>query len=147
MKKLTILLITIAFLVMLALLLLTLKERRMTQIARNLDCGPNSLFVADAKQLLMSVRVGWRISDASAFTRSFPGGSITLAQKQLKNMVQRAEMEVAGQHNLSEFVNPEASEVKNDKIEAEIESAIERKLDKNSGIKIESLVISSAKQQ
>jgi regulator of protease activity HflC (stomatin/prohibitin superfamily) len=142
MKKLTILLISIA---MLVILVLTLKERHMTHTARNLDSGVSACSTEDAKTLLISVRVGWRITDAWAFSKYFPGGSIKLAQDQLKNMVHRGELEVIGLHNLSEFVNPDGLEVKNDKIEREIESATETKLDMKTGIKIESLVISSVK--
>jgi hypothetical protein len=114
---------------------------------QNLDSGPSACYTEDAKQLLIRVSVGWRITDASAFAKCFPGGSITLGQGQLKNMIHRAEAEVVGRHNLSDFVNPEGSEVKNDKLEREIESAIETKLDKNNGIKIASLVIGSVKQR
>jgi regulator of protease activity HflC (stomatin/prohibitin superfamily) len=140
MKKLTILLIGIA---MLVILVLTLKQRHMTHTARNLDTGVSACSTEDAKTLLISVRVGWRITDAWAFSKYFPGGSLKLAQDHVKNMVHHAEMDVIGLHNLSEFVNPEGSEIKNDKIESEIESDTQTKLDMKTGIKIESLVISS----
>jgi regulator of protease activity HflC (stomatin/prohibitin superfamily) len=151
MKKLTIIVIAVAVLVILTLLLFPLRERHVNkfdQSARNLDAKPTVCLAADNKQLVIGVRVGWRVTDASAIAKSFPGDSITIAQHQLESMVYSAEAEVIGLHNLSDFVNPDGSEVRLDKIEKEIESAIETELDKkNSGIKIESLGISSVKQR
>jgi regulator of protease activity HflC (stomatin/prohibitin superfamily) len=91
----------------------------------------------------MSVHVGWRVTDASAFAKHFPGDSIALAQRQLGGMLYGADTEVVGQHSLSDFVNPDGSEAALSKIEKELQSVIEGKLDKNSGIGIESLGISS----
>jgi regulator of protease activity HflC (stomatin/prohibitin superfamily) len=95
----------------------------------------------------MSVRVGWRVTDAGAFAKSFSGDSVASAQRQLNNMIYGADAQVVGLHNLSDFVNPDGSEITLNKIEKELQNVIERKLEKNSGITIESLRISSVNQR
>lgn len=147
MKKTIIILVAVVALIILTLLLFVPRGRQFSQSTRYADAKPSECLTRDDKQLVMSVRVGWHVSDAAAFTESFPGDSIALAQRQLDSMIYRADAEVVGLHNISDFVNPGGSETTLSKIEKELQSVIEGKLDKNSGILIESLSISSAKQR
>ena len=62
-------------------------------------------------------------------------------------MIYRADAEVAGQHDLSDFVNPDGSEATLSKIEKQLRSVVEGKLDKSSGIMIASLAISRVTQR
>jgi membrane protease subunit HflC len=97
---------------------------------------------ADNTMLLTSVFVGWKISDAKEFFPKFPGGSALAAQRQLENMIRSAKAAVIGKHNLSDFVNADASQLKFGEIEKEIQSAVAAELAKNNyGISIDFLGI------
>ena len=99
-------------------------------------------YLADHSILLASVYVGWRISDAQAFLPKFPGGSTAAAQRQLENMLRSAKLDVMGKHNLSDFVNSDASLLKFDEIEKEIKTSVDAELAKNNyGIRLEFLGI------
>lgn len=96
----------------------------------------------DKTMLLMSVYLGWKISDAKEFLPKFPGGSALAAQRQLEEIVRSAKAAVVGKHELSEFVNSDASQLKFAEIEKEIIDAAQAELAKNNyGISIEFLGI------
>ena len=147
MRRVAIILIALVALVILALLFFIPREPRMSQSVLYVDAKPTKCLTRDNKQLVLSVRVGWRVADASAFAKSFPGDSTALAQRQLGSMIYRADAEVVGQHDLSDFVNPDGSEETLSKIENQLRSVVEGKLDKNNGIVLASLVISSVNQR
>jgi regulator of protease activity HflC (stomatin/prohibitin superfamily) len=114
----------------------------------NLDTKPSECLTEDNKMLVMNVRVKWSTTDKSVFTKSFPRDSMALAQRQLTSMVYEARSQVVGLHNLSDFVNPDGSAVRLGDIQLEIAQVLQAELNKkNSGIKIESLRISSVKQR
>jgi len=97
-------------------------------------------YLGDHNLLLMSVYVGWRISDAKAFFPKFPGGSTELAQSKLENILTSARVAVCGKHNLSDLVNSDPSQLKFDEIEKEMKSQVEADLKKSDyGITIEFL--------
>jgi len=99
-------------------------------------------YLADQSILLLSVYVGWRISDAKAFFPKFPGGSVLDAQNKLENMLRSAKQAVVGRHNMSDFVNSDPTQVKFNEIEKEIKSAVDAELAQNNyGISIEFLGI------
>jgi len=103
---------------------------------------PSETLTADSTMLVVNVFVGWRISDAKEFFPKFPGGSALAAQKLLENMLRSAKAAVVGKHNLSDFVNSDASQLKFNGIEQEIQTAVEEELAKNNyGISIEFLGI------
>jgi membrane protease subunit HflC len=92
--------------------------------------------------LLTSVYVGWRISDAKAFFPKFPGGSALAAQRQLENMLRSAKAAVIGRHKLADFVNSDATQLKFNDIETEIQNSVAAELAKNNyGISLEFLGI------
>ena len=100
----------------------------------------------DNRKLIVSVNIGWRISDVMAFSLEFPGGSALDAQHQVEDMVRSAEAAVIGRHNLLDFVSSSPSELKVGQIEREIQTAVETGLSKNNcGVSIESVGIGTLK--
>ena len=103
---------------------------------------PSETLTADSTMLVVNVFVGWRISDAKEFFPKFPGGSALAAQRQLENMLRSAKAAVVGRHNLADFVNSDASQLKFNDIEKEIQASVSAELAKNNyGISIEFLGI------
>ena len=95
---------------------------------------------ADNNNLLTSVYVGWRISDAKLFFPKFAGGSVPAAQRLLESMLRSAKSAVIGKHPLSEFVNADPQQLKFDSIEQEIEASVQAELQtNNAGIQLEFL--------
>ena len=95
---------------------------------------------ADNNNLLTSVYVGWKISDAKSFFPKFAGGSVPAAQRMLESMLRSAKSAVIGRHTLSEFVNANPQDLQFDVIEKEIESSVQAQLQTNScGIELEFL--------
>jgi membrane protease subunit HflC len=113
------------------------------QRVQNFEDKFSENLTADNNNLLTSVYVGWRISDAGQFLRKFPGDtavSIPNAQGKLESMLRSAKNAVVGRHTLSEFVNASPGELKFDAIESEIEQAVQGELSTNDwGVSIEFL--------
>jgi membrane protease subunit HflC len=94
--------------------------------------------------LLISVYVGWKITDPMAFFPKFAGSAepIAEAEKVLQGLLSNAKLAVVGQHPLSDFVsaNPEAN--KFTAIENEILAALQSQVRLNNyGLQIEFLGI------
>ena len=95
---------------------------------------------ADNNNLIVTIYIGWKISDAKAFFPKFAGGSVSAAQQQLEGMLRSAKNAVIGKHTLSEFVNADPKELQFNAIEKEIEQAVQAQLQTNSyGIDLEFL--------
>ena len=94
--------------------------------------------------LLTSVYVGWKITDAMAFYPKFAGSAepIAEAEKVLQGLLSNAKSAVVGKHPLSDFVsaNPEANKFAaiEDEILAQLQSQVSAN---NYGLKIEFLGI------
>lgn len=115
---------------------------RFDQRVQNFEDKFSENLTADNTMLLTSVYVGWRISDAKEFFPKFPGGSAEAAQRQLENMLRSAKAAVIGKHNLSDFVNSDASQIKFNEIEKEIQASVQTELATHSyGISLEFLGI------
>jgi membrane protease subunit HflC len=99
-------------------------------------------YLADNTLLLSSVFVGWRISDGRQFMNVFKNGSTVTAQQHLEEILRSAKLAVMGQHKLADFVNSDASQLKFNDIEKEIQTSVEKELAKNNyGISVEFLGI------
>jgi modulator of FtsH protease HflC len=85
---------------------------------------------ADQQNLLTCVYVGWKITDAAEFLRSFRG-SVPAAQNRLETILRSAKLQVVGNHPLSDFVNADPKQLKFDQIETEIEQAAQGQLSTN----------------
>ena len=118
------------------------KVYKFNQRIQNFEDKFSENLTADNNNLLTSVYVGWRISDAATFFPKFAGGSVTAAQRMLESMLRSAKSAVVGKHPLSDFVNADAKQLKFDAIENEIEQAVQSQLQTNNcGIEIEFLGI------
>jgi membrane protease subunit HflC len=110
------------------------------QRTQNFEDKFSENLTADNNNLLTSVYVGWKISDATTFFPKFAGGSVVAAQRMLESMLRSAKSAVIGKHPLSDFVNADAKALKFDAIEGEIEQAVQTELQTNNcGIRIEFL--------
>ena len=95
---------------------------------------------ADQINLITSVYVGWRISNAPDFLNSFKDGSVATAQSQLESLLRSANMTAVSKYRLSDFVNADPKLLKFDEIQSRIEQTVQDELRTNSyGIQIEFL--------
>jgi membrane protease subunit HflC len=118
------------------------KVYRFDQRVQNFEDKFSENLTSDNNNLLTSVYVGWKISDAKAFFPKFAGGNVPAAQRMLESVLRSAKSAVIGHHMLSEFVNANPQDLKFDAIENEIEQAVETQLSTNDcGISIEFLGI------
>jgi membrane protease subunit HflC len=118
------------------------KVYKFDQRTQNFEDKFSENLTADNNNLLTSVYVGWKISDAAAFFPKFAGGSVPAAQRMLESMLRSAKSAVIGKHPLADFVNADPKELKFDAIEKEIEQAVQSELRTNDcGIEISFLGI------
>jgi membrane protease subunit HflC len=97
-------------------------------------------YLADKNELLTSVYVGWRISNAKDFFPKFPGGSALAAQQALQKIIGDAKSTVMSRYSLPDLVNSDATKLKFDEIESSMQKAVETQLDQNNyGISVEFL--------
>ena len=115
------------------------KVYKFDQRIQNFEDRFSQTLTRDNNNLIVTVYVGWRIKDAAAFYPKFLG-SVPAAQSALENMLRNAKNEVVGQHDLSDFVNTDPSQLQFDEIERQMQSAVEADLNTNNyGISIEYL--------
>jgi modulator of FtsH protease HflC len=107
------------------------KVYKFDQRVQNFEDKYSENLTADNNNLLTSVYVGWRISDAATFFPKFAGGSVPAAQRMLESMLRSAKSAVVGRHTLSEFVNADPQNLEFDAIEMEIEKAVQTQLQTN----------------
>lgn len=116
------------------------KVYKFDQRVQNFNDKFSENLTADNNNLLTSVYVGWKISDAKSFFPKFAGGSVSAAQRMLESMLRSAKSAVIGKHTLSEFVNANPQDLQFDAIEKEIEASVQAQLQTNScGIALEFL--------
>ncbi len=101
---------------------------RFDQRVMNFEDKFSENLTADNTLLLTSVYVGWRSSGAKAFFPKFAGGSVSVAQRQLEEMLRSAKAAVIGHHNLADFVNVDPTQVKFEEIENEILTNVQSQL-------------------
>jgi membrane protease subunit HflC len=95
---------------------------------------------ADNNNLILSVYVGWKISDATEFYPKFANGSVAVAQSQLESILRSAVLATEGKHPLSDFVNVDPQQLKFDEIENQIKQAVQTQLSANNyGMQLEFL--------
>jgi len=116
------------------------KVYKFDQRVQNFNDKFSENLTADNNNLLTSVYVGWKISDAKSFFPKFAGGSVPAAQRMLESLLRSAKSAVIGQHTLSEFVNANPKELQFNAIEMEIQKSVEAQLQTNNcGIQLEFL--------
>ena len=107
------------------------KVYKFDQRVQNFEDKYSETLTSDQINLLTSVYVGWKISDAATFFPKFAGGSVPAAQRMLESTLRSAKQAVIGNHPLSDFVNADPKELNFDAIEREIEQAVRAQLQTN----------------
>ena len=90
-------------------------DRRLRNYERNFEQN----LTRDGKNLLITIYVGWRISDPRKFLELFNGDSIK-AEEALGNLVRNAKNGVIGNYNFSDLISPNPKDVKFSQIEADM---------------------------
>lgn len=115
---------------------------KLDQRIQNFEDKFTETLTADSINLMTTVYVGWRITDARIFFPKFKGGSVLEARHKLEEVVTQAKQAVVGKHNLGDFVNANAQDLKFDAIEAQIKTIVQAQLATNNwGVGIEYLGI------
>jgi len=91
---------------------------------------------SDARNLLITIYIGWKISDPEIFLKRFDG-DVTKAKQNLENLVRDAKNGVIGQHPFSDLISTQEDQLKFDEIEAEMLASIQPKAKENYGIEVE----------
>jgi modulator of FtsH protease HflC len=90
----------------------------------------------DAYPLLVSVYVGWTISQPTNFFGSFESGKAEDAEPALAALVENGKNEIIGKHPFSHFVSVNANELKFTEIEQEILQAVQPVAQQKYGIEV-----------
>ena len=115
---------------------------KLDQRIQNFEDKLGEPITADNNNLLVTVYVGWRITDAKTFFPKFAGGSTVVAERMLEDIVSQAKAAVVGKHPLADFINANEKDLKFDAIEAEIKAQAHAQVEANNcGIRIEYLGI------
>lgn len=118
------------------------KVYKLDKRVQNFEDKFTESITADNNNLLVTVYVGWHITDARAFFPKFAGGSTVAAERLLEDIVTQAKVAVVGKHPLGDFVNADPKELKFDAIENEIKAIAGAQLaSQNCGIGIDYLGI------
>jgi modulator of FtsH protease HflC len=91
---------------------------------------------SDARNLLISIYIGWRIADPQMFLQRFDG-DVNKAKQNLENLVRDAKNGVIGQHPFSDLISTQADQLKFDEIESEMLASIQSKAKENYGIEVQ----------
>src|SRR5712691_5492009 len=100
---------------------------RFDQRVQNFEDKFTEGLTQDSFNLLTSVYVGWKITDAAAFFPKFAGSTepIAEAEKVLQGLLSNAKSAVVGKHPLSDFVSANPQDNKFIAIENEILAALQ----------------------
>lgn len=90
----------------------------------------------DAKNILVSLFVGWKISDPKTFLERFNGDPLK-AEQQLEGLVRNAKNAVIGRYNFSDFISPDPKQVKFEQFEAEVLKEIRASAKDTYGLNVE----------
>jgi membrane protease subunit HflC len=96
----------------------------------------------DQNIILLSVYVGYRISDPTSFFTKFLNGSIPVAETVLNDLVRSSKLEVAGRHDFADFISTDPQQMKFVQIEKEILDEVQRRVNTNNyGVEIKFIEI------
>jgi membrane protease subunit HflC len=95
---------------------------------------------SDHISLLVSVYVGWRITDPNVFLERF-NGDITKAEQTLEPITRNAKNGVIGKHSFGDLISTNQADLKFDQIEKEMFDAVQAQTKSNYGLAIETLGI------
>ena len=94
----------------------------------------------DHISLLISIYVGWRITDPKLFLESF-NGDITKAEQTLEPIARNAKNGRIGEHRFGDLISTNQADLKFDQIEKEMFAAMQAQTKSNYGLGIETLGI------
>jgi len=106
---------------------------RFDQRVQNFEDKLTEGLTQDSFNLLSSVYVGWKITNATAFFPKFAGTSepIAEAERVMDRMLSNAKIAVMGKHPLSDFLSPSGEGNKFTEIEGEILNVIQAQVRAN----------------
>lgn len=113
------------------------KVYRFDKRIHNFEDAYEQMLTADGHNLLASVYVGWTIEQPREFFNTFPGGTPSAAEPQLKSLVRSVKQAVIGQHPFSDFVSSNPQQVKFAQIEQEILKGIQASAMTKYGVKVQ----------
>jgi membrane protease subunit HflC len=118
------------------------KVYKIDERVQNFEDSFTEDLTGDNINLLASVYVGWRITNAMEFFPKFREGSVFVAQQKLEDIVRSSKSSIVGKHPLADFVNPDPRQLRFDTIEGEIKQLVQSQLATNQyGVEIEFLGI------
>jgi modulator of FtsH protease HflC len=103
---------------------------KLDQRIQNFSDTFDQMKLLDQNIILMSVYVGYRISDPAVFFQNFLNGSIPEAEKLLNGVVRNSKGEVAGRHNFADFISADPQQMKFTAIEHEIQDEVQKQVSK-----------------
>lgn len=112
------------------------KVYRFDRRLRNFDSKFETVTTRDAKNLLVMVYVGWRVSDPKIFLERLNGDS-QRAEQALESLVRNAKNAVLGSYQFGALVSPDRTHVRFDDIEADILKAVKGDALTNYGLSVE----------
>ncbi|HAB17123.1 MAG TPA: protease modulator HflC [Verrucomicrobiota bacterium] len=107
-------------------------DNRLQNLERKFDQSTTR----DARNILMAVYVGWRISDARKFLEVF-GGDTLKAENTLDGLIRNAKNAVVGRYDFGDLISPDPKALKFDQVEADILKEIQSAAGSTYGLAIE----------
>lgn len=90
----------------------------------------------DAKNLLITVFIGWKVSEPKIFLERFNGDTLK-AEQSLENLVRNAKNAVIGSYNFGDLISPDPKQVKFDAVEADILKELKASAQTTYGVSVE----------
>ncbi len=90
----------------------------------------------DAKNLLITVFIGWKVSEPKVFLERFNGDTLK-AEQSLENLVRNAKNAVIGSYNFGDLISPDPKLVKFDAVEADILKELKASAQTTYGVSVE----------
>jgi membrane protease subunit HflC len=107
-------------------------DNRLQNFERKFEQTPTR----DAKNILITVFVGWRISDPRVFLERFNGDAVK-AEQALEGLVRNSKNAVIGSYNFSELISPDPAQVKFEQFEADVLKQIQSAAQATYGLNVE----------
>ncbi len=115
---------------------------KMDQRVQNFQDNFEQIKLHDQNTILLSVYVGYRISQPDVFFTNFFNGSIAEAEKVLTEIVRNSKGEVAGRHDFADFISADPAQMQFAQIEQQILTQVQKRVtDLHYGVDIKFLQI------
>jgi membrane protease subunit HflC len=104
---------------------------------RNFERKFATSHTADAKNILTTVFIGWKIADPKKFLQRFPAGDEVIVEQTLESLVRGTKNEVIGQYNFGDLISTNRNRVKLRELEAKMLIAIKSSAHDKYGVDVE----------